>query len=99
MLADVEDRHDVGVVQPRRRARLQPEPLELARCRIRTVPGQDLQRHVAAERLLDRLVDDPHPPAADLAEDPVVAQPLGMPAPVAAGPAGSLAGQARRGRA
>ena len=40
---------------------------------------QDLQRHVAAERLLLRLVDDPHPAAADLAEDAVLAQPLRRP--------------------
>ena len=45
------------------------------------VPGQDLQRHVAAERLLDRLVDDPHAAAADLAEDPEIAQPIRRPRP------------------
>ena len=41
------------------------------------VRRQDLERDVAAERLLLGLVDDPHPAPADLAEDPEVAQPLG----------------------
>ena len=34
---------------------------------------QDLERHVAAERLLLGLVDDPHAAPADLAEDQVIA--------------------------
>ena len=38
------------------------------------VQRQDLQRHVPAERLLDRLVDDAHAAPADLAEDPEIAQ-------------------------
>ena len=40
----------------------------------RAVPGQDLQGHVAAQRLLLGLVDDAHAAAADLAEDAEVAQ-------------------------
>jgi hypothetical protein len=40
------------------------------------VAGQDLQRHVAAQRLLLGLVDHARAAAAHLAEDPVVAQPL-----------------------
>ena len=73
--AHAEDRHDVGVVQPRRRPRLPLEPqhlLGVGQGRI----GQDLQRHAPAERLLLGLVDDAHAAPADLAEDPVVAQPL-----------------------
>ena len=38
--------------------------------------GQDLQRHVPAERLLDRLVNNAHPPTAHLAQKAIVAQPL-----------------------
>ena len=40
-----------------------------------TWPGQDLERHPAAQADLLGLVDDPHAAPADLAEDPVVAQP------------------------
>ena len=54
---------------------LAKEPLQP---RGRGHPGrrQDLQRHVPAERLLLRLVDDPHAAAADLPQDAEVAQPL-----------------------
>ena len=37
----------------------------------------DLERHVAAERLAHRLVDHAHSALAQIAEDPVVAQPFG----------------------
>ena len=73
VLADLEDRHDVGVVQPRRGLRLAAEPLQGHRGRPTTWPRQDLQRHAAAQRDLLGLVDDPHAAPADLAEDPVVA--------------------------
>ncbi len=73
ILAHPVDRHDVPVVQPRRRPRLQPEPLDLHRVDP-AVQRQDLQRHAAAERLLDGLVDHPHAALADLADDPVIAQ-------------------------
>ena len=38
---------------------------------------QDLQRHVPAQALLHRLVDDAHAAAGDLPHDSVIAQPLG----------------------
>ncbi len=75
VFADAEDRHDVGVVQPGRRAGLPLEPL-LGPGVHQELTGQDLQRDVAAERDLLGLVDDAHAAAADLADDPVIAQPL-----------------------
>ena len=62
------------VVQPRRRLRLAAEPLQ-GQAVCRDLAGQDLQRHLAAQADLLGLVDDPHPAPADLAEDPVIAQP------------------------
>ena len=76
-LADAEDRHDVGVVQACRRARLPLEPLPLLPVGEH-LSGQDLQRHVPAQRDLFGLVDDPHAAAADLAQDAVIAQALGV---------------------
>ena len=75
MFADAEDRHDVGVVQLRRRLRLALE----ATPRPGVLPellGQDLEGDVPAERDLLRLVDDAHAAVADLADDAVVAQAL-----------------------
>ncbi len=62
---------DVGVVQSRRSACLAAKPLE----RAGASPGaeHDLQRHVAAQRELLGLVDDSHAAAADLTQNPVVA--------------------------
>ena len=73
VLADAEDRHDVGVVQPGRGPGLAAEPLQVGRPQ-QAVHGQHLQRDVPAQRLLHGLVDDAHAAAADLAEDAVVAQ-------------------------
>ena len=67
------DGHDVRVVQVRRRLRLVLEALERLVAQDGR-EGQDLQRHLAAERDLGRLVDDAHPASADLAEDAEVAQ-------------------------
>ena len=75
VFADAEDRHDVGVVQLRRRLRLALE----ATLRPGVLPellGQDLEGDVPAERDLLRLVDDAHAAVADLADDAVVAQAL-----------------------
>ena len=72
VLAHLEDRHDVGVVQPRRGAGLAAEPL-LDHPVAGHRPRQDLQRHPAAQRDLLGLVDHAHAAPADLAEDPVVA--------------------------
>ena len=76
VLADAEDRHDVRVVQPRRRPGLALEPLDHGAGSVSRRVGQDLQRHAAAERFLLGLVDDPHAAPADLAHDPEVAQTL-----------------------
>ena len=73
LAADGVDRHDVGVVQAGGGLGLELEPLELPGVERRG-EGQDLQRHAAAERDLLGLVDDAHAAAADLAEDPEVAQ-------------------------
>ena len=77
VLADPKDRHDISVVQPRRRARLPLEPLPLLPVGEHLL-GQDLQRHVPAQRDLFGLVDDPHAAAADLPQDAVIAQSLGV---------------------
>ena len=49
------------------------EPLPLAGVEGRGA-GQDLQRHATAQGELLGLVDDAHPAAADLADDPEVAE-------------------------
>ena len=72
VLAHLEDRHDVGVVQPGRGAGLAAEPL-LDHPVAGHLPRQDLERHAAAQRDLLGLVHDAHAAPADLAEDPVVA--------------------------
>ena len=73
VLAHAEDRDDVGVVQPPGGLGLAAEPGEVA------VLRQELQRHVAVERALIRLADDPHAAPADLADDPELAPGLGRP--------------------
>ena len=67
VLADAEDGHDIGMMQPGRGAGLAVEPLDRGRRGV--VREQDLQRRAAAQGQLDRLVDDPHAPSADLADD------------------------------
>ncbi len=73
-LADVEDRHDVRVVQPGGGPRLVEEPPPARRVG-RGVAAQHLQRHRPVEPDVDRLVDDPHAAAAQLADDPVAGDP------------------------
>ena len=89
VFAHAEDRDDIGMVQERGRPRLAPEPDQRGRPQ-ESIARQHLQRHATAQALLHRLVDDPHAPAADLPEDPVVAQPLGhrpaAPRPILDGP-------------
>ena len=75
LLADAEDRHDVGVVQVGRGAGLAVEAADLLGVE-QGRRAQDLQRHATAERLLLGLVDDAHAAAADLAEDAEIAQTL-----------------------
>jgi hypothetical protein len=71
MLADPENRHDVGVVQPRRRPRLALEAAQLPGVE-QGVGRQHLEGDVPAQRDQFSLVDDPHAPAADLAQDLVI---------------------------
>ena len=72
VLADVEDRHDVGVMHPRRGLRLALKA-DLRRGVARARPGQHLEGDAPAQGLLLGLVDDAHAAAADLAQDAVVA--------------------------
>ena len=72
MLADAVDRDDVGVVQPAGGAGLSAEAGQVGRL------AEQLDGDVPVERLLERLVDDPHAPPADLAHDPELAPGLGQ---------------------
>ena len=73
----LEHRDDIGVVQPCRGAGLAAESLADCPVAEHLLP-QDLQRHVPAQQHLLGLVHDAHAAAADLAEDPVVADLLGL---------------------
>ena len=75
MLADAEDWHDVGMVQPGRRAGLAAKPFQPRRV-AEMVEGERLQGHVPAQRFLDRLVHHPHSARADGTEQKVIAQAL-----------------------
>ena len=73
VLADLEDRHDAGVVQLSRRLRLLPKPLH--RFAGGQLPGQDqLDGDQPVQSPLPRPVDDPHSPAGDLRQQLVVAE-------------------------
>jgi hypothetical protein len=73
VLADLEDRDDVRVVQAGGLLRLVAEAPDLLGCR--QVPRRDhLQRDDAVEAELPRPVDDAHAPAGDLFEKLVVAE-------------------------
>jgi hypothetical protein len=67
------NRHDVRMVQERRRLGLGLEPRELAWVK-RGGEGEDLQGDAAAERDLLGLVDDAHATAADLAQNVEITQ-------------------------
>src|SRR2546430_2246818 len=76
---DLEDRHDVGVLQPRDRLRL---GAEAGRLIVVGVRGQDhLQRDQAAGTDLAGLVDDAHAAAAQLRQDLVTGRAVRPPAP------------------
>jgi hypothetical protein len=72
VLADLEDGHDIGVMEPGRGAGLVAEPLQGLGVAARA-GREDLQGHLSAQRDLLGLVDHPHAAAADLAEDAEVA--------------------------
>ena len=74
-LAHAEHGHDVRMVQSGGGPGLSAKSFELALAH-EPVERQDLQRDVAAQRLLHGLVDDAHPAPRELAEDPVLAQPV-----------------------
>ena len=74
LLAGGVDRHDVGVVQLGRRLGLAAEALHRLG-RQSQAGGEHLERHLAVERDLPRLVDDAHAAAAELADDLEIAEP------------------------
>jgi hypothetical protein len=74
-LADVEDRHDVGVMQSCRGACLTAEAQHALGVAY-TGQGQHFESHVPIERLLLRLVNDAHAASANFADDAVVADPF-----------------------
>ena len=96
-LADAEDGDDVRVVQPRGGLRLAMEAGHALGVEERR-RGQDLERDATAERFLLGLVDDAHPAASDLADDPVVGEPLGNRAVRQGGGAEERTGDIRRAR-
>ena len=72
-VVDAVDRGDVGVVQRGQQLGLALEagqPLGVVGERV----GQDLDRHLAVERGVDRLPDHTHPALADLLDQAVVEQ-------------------------
>gem|GEM_PF-4861092 len=72
--ADLEDLHDVDMLQPGGRLAFHLKPVKLARAR--EIPRQDhLQRDVPVQADLPRPVDDSHAAAADLLDQLVVADP------------------------
>ena len=73
VLAEIEHRHDVRVVQPGRGAGLVTEAAEESAVGPEATV-QNLERHVGAERLAASLVHDAHPTLADEPEDAVVAK-------------------------
>ncbi len=73
-LTDVEDRDDMGVVQAGGGSRLVQEPAASGRVGG-GVRAEHLQGHRSVETDVNRLVDRPHPPPAELADDPVAGDP------------------------
>jgi hypothetical protein len=74
MLPHAEDRDDVGVVQPSRRASLALEPANLIGV-DQGPDGQDLDGYTATQALLLGLVDDSHATATNLAQKAELAEP------------------------
>ena len=76
LAADRVHRHDVGVMQLRRRLRFVFETLQLLGVE-RRCERQHLECHAPAQRHLHRLVHHAHAAAADLAQDAKIAERLG----------------------
>ncbi len=73
LASDREDWHDVRMVELGRCMRLDAEALQSDRV-DRRGPREDFERNPAPERDLNCLVDDPHPSAADLTHEPILAE-------------------------
>ncbi len=73
LTSDRVDRHNVLVLQLRRRARLVQKPLQTT-CIKHTRERQHFDRHTFAERDLSSFIDDAHPAAPNLASQAIVAQ-------------------------
>ena len=69
LMPAAENRHDIGVVQPRRRPRFPLEPLDLLGFHEQA-RRQDLERDAPAQPFFLGLVNHSHPAAAHLADDP-----------------------------
>ena len=67
------DRHDMGVMQQRRRLGLVLKPLQLPGVKGRR-ERQHLQRHPPPQALLHRFINNPHPPPGNLPHNQKVAQ-------------------------
>lgn len=70
-LTHAEDRHNIGVVQPRRRPRFPPEALQVSGIH-QAVEGQNLERDVPAKRFLHRFIHDPHAAPPNFAQDTII---------------------------
>ncbi len=77
LAADLEDRDNVRVIQRRGGLSLDPKPLDLPWVH-RGGDRQHLEGDLPAGRDLHSLVDDTHPPAAELANDAVAADRVGV---------------------
>ena len=69
-LGNVEQAHDVGVVEGRHGAGLAVEPLQTERV-VALLGGQDLERHLAVQGGVVGQVHGPHPAPAEQAQDAV----------------------------
>ena len=65
VLTDSEDRHDVGMMQPRRGEGLAAEALETRQV-VGVTREDGLERDVPAQRFVNRFIDDPHSASPDL---------------------------------
>ena len=65
------------MIQPRRHPSFPPQAFLLVLpIRDRGVPAQHLNRHLAAQAFVSRLVDDTHATSAQLTPDPIRADPF-----------------------